>query len=231
MTGSFVNVNAFQGLLGVGQIMQPNNMIRQLADRLASSETANPATEADLFTLSPTADMMRQFLNTDLTEEGERGEMDLTGLAQLKQRGEMLSGMLRMKLKSFESNLISSMKSAGLDPTESMELKDGKDGLFLQNDSPDKNALERLFKDKDSLRSEFQDIARLASLVGLLDQLGGSNKSEMNPFGGDAGVSAATRYARQSQPTPTETVRNDPKPSEARFVFRFLQDGSSYTFK
>lgn len=211
MIGSASNINSFQNVFGVQKGLSPN----QLASALKGQD---PATGADLLTLSPTANMLQQFLSMDVQNEGRSAESDLTGLEQLKQRGEMLSNILQMKLKNFESNLITSMKSAGVDPSQTMEMKAGDNGPLLMNDMPNKEAIQNLLKNNDSLNGQFQEISNMAGILGMLQQLGNSTTATANGLGG---FGSAAQYARQTQAAE--------KRPEAEFVLRVMQGSASYT--
>lgn len=218
MIGSASGINAFQQILGMQNGMTPNRTATPLGN-------INPlAGGMDQFMLSATSNMMQQLLDTDI-KEGERGEIDLGSLEQLKQRGDLLANMLQSKLKGFESNLIAGMKSAGLDPTESMELKDGSNGLTLLNELPNKEDFQQFFRENGALKDQFQEIARLADLVGMIQQIGNYAGSLQKTT--SIASNPAAQYAQQSQPeAPAPEKRTG-----AEFVLRVMQGNASYTFQ
>jgi len=218
MLGSTSQINSFMNVFGV----QPGLSMDQAAKMIS---TVKPNHAADSVTISPSANMMQQLLNMELQNpdgSSELGELDLTGLAQLKQRGDMLANMLQVKLKSFESNLINGMKAAGLDPSQDMSMKNGDDGLSLMNDIPNKESVQNFLQQSDKLKGQFQEIAQFANILDALQQFGpgiGSGTS------GHAGILPATQYTQQSQP-----VRPEKRP-DAEFVVRVMQGSASYSFE
>ena len=168
----------------------------------------------DQFMLSPSAEALRHFLNQ--TEDGKSDSDDtLSGLELLKQNGELLAGVLQSKLKNFEANLTSTLQNVGLNPTQTMTMQQGIDGLLLTNTPPDKEQITKLLGKDGSLAKEFQELSRLAELLGSLQQAGSSTA---------AATTAATRYAQQSQTTAK------PNP-DARFVLNVMQGNVSFSFE
>lgn len=218
MIGSASGINAFQQILGMQNASTSNRATTPLGN-------INPLSGGvDQFMLSATSNMMQQLLNTDI-QEGQRGEIDLGSLEQLKQRGDLLANMLQSKLKSFESNLIAGMKSAGLDSTQAMDLKDGSNGLTLLNELPNKDDFQKFFRENGALKDQFQEIARLADLVGMLQQIGNYAGSLQKTS--SVVSNPAAQYAQQSHPnTPAPEKR-----SGAEFVLRVMQGNASYTFQ
>lgn len=216
MIGSASNINHYLNLFGVQKGLSP--------EKPASAASGQSSGAADVLTLSPTADMLRQFLGMDLQgTDAQPGESDLTGLAQLKQHGDMLSNMLQLKLRNFESHLVSSMKSAGLDPSRSMEIKDDAEGLSLLGDRPDQAPLQKLLGENALLQGQFREIGHLAGVLEALQQVGASSGVSTNPL---AGIGSAARYAQQS----TQARGAEPRP-EAEFVLRVMEGRASYTFE
>jgi hypothetical protein len=215
MLGSASNINSYPNVFGIQQGLSAE----QLAKTLASSK---PKGAADAVTISPSANMMQQLLNMEIQGNGtaENSEVDLTGLAQLKQRGDMLASMLQLKMKNFESNLISGIKGAGLDPAQEINLKEGDDGLNLTDNLQNKEEIQKLLKNGSSLHGEFQDISNMANILEALSQLGPDQNS------GLAGVSSAARYAQQSN-----QVRPLEKRSDAEFVLRVAPGDTSFSFE
>ena len=145
--------------------------------------------------------------------EAGTGELDLMGLAQLKQRGEMLASMLQLKMKNFESQLTANVQGTGL-PMQGMNIKDGDDGLQLMGDMPNKEALQSAL---GGLQGEFSDIARLAEVLNMLQRLGPDNVT--------AGLSAAAQYAQQS------LADRSVKRPESDFILQVMQSGMSFAFE
>ena len=214
------------GISHIGSIMNMVGMTKDLASNMMpqTSGAAKAGFETDLLSLSPMANILQQLADMDLQEPGERGELDLGGLAQLKQRGEMLANMLKMKLKNFESGLVSGMKDAGLNPSQDMSLKNGDQGLFLLNDLPDKNAIEMHLKSNGKLQEQFKELSQMANILEMLGQIdsgGGTGRRT-----GMTQAVPAAQYAQQSQQTkPTE------KRTEAEFVVNVLSGNVSYAFE
>lgn len=216
MIGSTSMINKYAGMFGV----QKNPTTPPIGKADASG---NSGFNADLLTLSPTANMLQQFLSMDVQGHNERGEIDLTGLEQLKQRGEMLSNILQMKLKNFESNLISSMKSAGLNPSQDMDLKNGDDGLLMMNDGPNQASIQNFLNSnaKGKLGEQFQEIVRLATLLNTVQQSSSQGISPNIPQNGAAGA-----YAQQSQP-----LKLPGRSQDGEFVMRVQEGTASYAFE
>ncbi|MDR2116542.1 MAG: hypothetical protein LBP87_09185 [Planctomycetaceae bacterium] len=180
----------------------------------------------DSVTISPTANMMQQLLNMELqnpNNTSESGELDLTGLAQLKQRGEMLANMLQVKLKNFESNLITGMKSAGLDWTQDMNMKNGDNGLLLMNDIPNKEPVQNFLQNNDELKGQFQELAQFANILETLQQLGSDTGSKTTH---PAVIPPAAQYTQQSQP-----VRSEKQQPDAGFIVHIMRGQTSYSFE
>jgi hypothetical protein len=146
--------------------------------------------------------------------EADGSEMDFVGLAQLKQRGDMLANMLQLKMKNFESNLMTNVQGAGL-PNQEMHIKNGDEGLSLLGDMPDKESIQNLL---GNMQGEFTDIARLAEVLNLLQQVG--------PDSLPAGLSSAAQYAQQSM-----LERSSVKRPETDFVMHIAQSGTSFSFE
>ena len=194
--------------------------MEHLAKTLTS--TAKQSIPTDSVTISSSATMLQNFLNAEMQSGGDSadlGELDLVGLAQLKQRGEMLASMLQLKMKNFETNLMSNVQGAGLNMQE-MHIKNGDDGLSLLGDMPDKASLQNAI---GGLQGEFSDIARLAEVLNMLQQMGPDNGLG-GAFGG--ALSSAAQYAQQSS-----LDRSSVKRPDADFVMHILQSGSSFTFE
>jgi len=216
MLGATSSINSYTNVFGI----QPGQPPEQLAQTLAG--TSKRQMPADTVTISSSANMLQQFLNADMQESGDAGtgELDLMGLAQLKQRGEMLASMLQLKMKNFESHLSANIQGAGL-PMQEMNIKGGDDGLLLMGDMPNKEALQNAL---GGLQGEFMDISRLAEVLNMLQQLGPDNAA--GELSGFAGLSSAAQYAQQSLPD-----RSAVKRPEADFILHMMQSGMSFSFE
>ena len=171
----------------------------------------------DQFQLSPSAKAIQQLLSQ--TEDGKNDpDNALSGLEVLKQSGEMLAGLLQSKLKNFQTDLTSTLQAAGLNPAQTMTMQQGVDGLLLTNAPTDKDQMTKLLGKDGQLSTQFQEISRLAELLGMLQQSGTNT---------GAGTTAAARYAQQSQLT-AGTAKPNP---DARFVLNVMQGSASYSFE
>lgn len=214
MLGATSSINNYPNVFGI----QSGQSAEQLAQTLASASGRMPSAGSmptDTITISSSANMLQQFLNTEMqgSDGAQAAENDLMGLAQLKQRGDMLASMLQLKMKNFESQLTENVKGAGL-PLQNMSIKGGDDGLLLMGDMPNKEALQSAL---DGMKGEFSDIARLAEVLNTLKQLGPEKVA--------AGLSAAAQYAQQSL--------NDKsvKKPDSDFVMQVMESGMSFTFE
>jgi hypothetical protein len=211
MLSSTSSINPYTNIVGT-----PSG---QSVEQLAKTLTRSMPT--DSVTISSSAAMLQQFLNSEMgggEATADLGELDLVGLAQLKQRGEMLASMLQLKLKNFESNLMATMKGAGM-PMQDMDLKNGDDGLMLLGEMPDKEMIQKTL---GGLQGEFTDMARLAEVLNMLQQLGPETKE----FSKLAGLSSAAQYAQQSLPD-----RSSVKRPENDFVLHMSSSGTSFAFE
>ena len=212
MLGATSLINNYSNVFGA----QPGQPMEQLAKTLIA--TAKKGQSADCVTISSSAAMLQQFLNADMQGGGistDPGELDLVGLAQLKQRGEMLASMLQLKMKNFESNLIANVQGAGL-PMQEMHLKNGEDGLSLLGEMSNKDSIQNIL---GGLQEEFMDIAKLAEVLNMLQHMGPDNLVS-------ALSTAATQYAQQSSPD-----RSSVKRPENDFILHVMQSGTSFTFE
>ena len=209
MIGATSLINNYSGVFGA----QSGLSVEQLAKTLTAG---TPAAPGDSVTISSSAAILQQFLNSEMKGSNateDEGEIDLLGLAQLKQHGDMLASMLQLKLKNFESSLMENVKGVGL-PMQDMDIKNGDDGLLLMGDMPNKETIQNLI---GNLQGEFSDIARLAEVLNMLQQMGPDNIA--------AGLSSAAQYAQQSLPDRTSVKR-----PEADFIMHILQSGTSFSF-
>jgi hypothetical protein len=212
MINSTSSINNYPNIFSI----QSGQSLEQLANTLTN--TAKLAMPADSVTISSSATALQQFLNSEMQggeTSSEMGEMDLMGLAQLKQRGEMLASMLQLKMKNFESHLISSVQGAGLS-MQNMDIKNGDDGLLLMGEMQNKEAFQNVI---GGLQGEFMDISRLANVLNMLQQLGPDNMVS-------ALSSVAAQYAQQSLPEKTSVKRQ-----EGDFVMHVMPSGSSFSFE
>jgi hypothetical protein len=237
MLGSTSQINNFMNMFGVqsGLSMEkiaPMSGVAQVRHdgKVNRSGKTNPielaANPIDSITISPTANTIRQFLNMELQnaeQSSETAELDLTGLAQLKQRGDMLANMLQVKLKNFETNLITGMKSVGLDTMQDMTMKNGGDGLLLMNDLPNKESIQSFLQNNSKLKEQFQEIAQFANILETLQQLGSNTGMKTVNH---ALIPPAVQYTRQSQP-----IRSEPQPPNAGFVLHIMRGQASYSFE
>lgn len=211
MLSSTSSINNYSNIFGV----QSGQTLAQLAQTLTTN--AKQGMSADSVTISSSAAMLQQFLNTE-TQGGETsaevGDMDMMELAQLKQQGEMLASMLQLKMKNFESNLTTNVQGAGL-PMQEMHLKNGNEGLALLGDMPNKESLQNAFS---GLQGEFTDIARLAEVLNMLQQMGPNNITD--------GLSSAAQYAQQSVLDKSSVQR-----PAADFTLHVLPSGTSFSFE
>ena len=211
MLGSTSSINNYPNVFGV----QSGQSLEQLAQTLTA--TSKQSIPTDSVTISSSAAMLQQFLNSEMQGGGtsaDIGEMDLMGLTQLKQRGEMLASMLQLKMKNFESNLMSNVQGAGL-PMQEMHLKNGDEGLSLLGDMPNKEAIQQALS---GMQGEFADIARLAEVLNMLQQMGPDNAA--------AGFSSAAQYAQQSL-----LDRSSVERPETDFMLHVTQTGASFSFE
>ena len=210
MLGSTSSINTYPNAFGI----QSGQSIEQLAKTLTA--TATQKMSGDSVSISSSANMLQQFLNSEMQggNSTDIGELDLIDLAQLKQRGDMLASMLQLKMKNFESHLTANMKGAGL-PMQDMNIKDGDDGMLLMGEMPNKEILQNML---GGLQGEFTDIARLAEVLNMLQQIGPDNIA--------TGLSSAAQYAQQSLPD-----RSSVKRPETDFILHVMQSGTSFSFE
>ena len=212
MVGTASIINNYSNVFGV----QSGQSIEQLTQTLTSATAQGQP--PDSVTFSSSAMMLQQFLNAEMQGGGngaDPGELDLLGLAQLKQRGEMLANMLQLKMKNFESHLMSNVQGAGL-PMQEMHLKNGDDGLSLLGEMPDKESFQNAL---GGLQGEFLDISRLAEVLNMLQQMGPDNMIS-------ALSASAAQYAQQSS-----LDRSSAKRPEGDFVMHLMQSGTSFSFE
>ena len=209
MLGSTSSINNYPNIFGI----QSGQSVEQLAQTL--SAVAQQKMPTDSFSISSSANMLQQLLHSEMGDNSaDADNLDLAGLAQLKQQGDMLASMLQLKMKNFESSLMANVQGAGL-PVQEMHLKNGDDGLSLLGDMPNKESLQNLL---GGMQGEFTDIARLAEVLTMLQQMGPDNIA--------AGLSSAAQYAQQSLPD-----RSSVKRPENDFILHVMPAGTSFSFE
>ena len=211
MLGATSSINNYPNIFGIQTGLSMDN----LAQTLTATQSPLPM---DSVTISSSANMLQQFLNAEMQGSGSAadiGDLDLMGLAQLKQRGEMLASMLQLKMKNFESHLVSNVQGAGL-AMQNMDIKNGDDGLLLMGDMPNKDAFQNILS---GLQGEFTDISRLAEVLHMLQQMGPDNMVS-------ALSSAAAQYAQHSLPEKSAVKR-----PETDFIMHIMQSGTSFSFE
>jgi hypothetical protein len=230
MLGSTSQINNFMNMFGVQQGLSPEQVAKMSGTsqvrhdgKVNRNAKTNPI---DSVTISPTANSIQQLLNMELQnsdQSSETAELDLTGLAQLKQRGDMLANMLQVKLKNFETNLITGMKSSGLETMQEMEMKKGDNGLLLMNDLPNKESIQSFLQNNSQLKEQFQEIAQFANILETLQQLGSDTGAKTV---NRAIIPPAVQYTQQSQP-----LRSEPQRPDANFVLHIMRGQTSYSFE
>jgi len=213
MLGSTSLINNYPNIFGV----QSGQPLAQLAQTLTTN--AKQGASADTVTISSSAAMLQQFLHTEMQGgeiSADDGDSDMMELVQLKQHGEMLASMLQLKMKNFEASLTANVQGAGL-PMQDMHLKNGDDeGLSLLGDMPNKEQIQNVL---GGLQGQFTDIARLAEVLNMLQQMGPNTVM-------DGLSSAAAHYAQQSALDKSSTPR-----SANNFILHVLQSGTSFSFE
>ena len=211
MIGATSIINQYSNVFGV----QSGQSFEQFAQKLTS--TVKQGMPVDTVEFSPSAMMLQQFLSSDISgsgNSGDPGELDLLGLTQLKQRGEMLASMLQLKMKNFESRLTSNIQGAGL-PMQDMDLKNGDDGLLLMGEMQNKEAFQNALS---GLQGEFAEISQLAGILNLLQHLAPDNAMS-------AMAAAAAQYAQQA------SLDRSNNRSEGDFVMHVASSGTSFSFE
>ncbi|MDR2641921.1 MAG: hypothetical protein LBC74_03930 [Planctomycetaceae bacterium] len=219
MSHTIPNVSSFLNML----IPQRENI--HTKQEISQTNTNSTNTNTDSLTLSPTLNALQQFLSmNDSTNNNGQDELNMSSLERLKQQGEMLASMLQMKLKNFESNLISSMKNAGINQTTPIDIKNDPNGLSIVNDIPDKQNIQNLLQNDNNLQNQFQDIARLTTLLDTVRQLNNNNNVQNNILS-----EAGAKYAQLAQQT-TNNQQNNFRKNESDFILHILESNSSSMF-
>ena len=205
-TSSISNVNVLHQLTGSASLPGSGRGIVPVRSNSSG---------ADQFQLSPTATLLQQFLSQ--TDDKGDDDNSMSGLELLKQQGELLAGVLQSKLKNFETNLATTMKAEGIDPTQPMSMQQGVDGLLLTNAPSNKEQITKLLGKDTPLSEQFREISQLAELLGSLQLPETYNATAST---------VAARYAQQSQPPGVAKPAAD-----ARFVVSVMQGNASYSFE
>lgn len=185
----------------VGMIQ--NLIAPKKGDSLAKPTDASPnsAVLGDRFTLSPDGQKTLQFLDSENAGNHD-SEMDLSGIYDMKQRGEMLSQMLQMKMQNFQGDFLNQMKTSGIDASLPIDLEKGADGnLQVSGDHPEKGVIDQFLAGDEKLSQKFDEISDLSGLLKIVQSVSGEMNT--NPF------SSFAAYAKQSQPVESnKTVGN-----------------------
>lgn len=267
MLGSSMPISMLQNMMGAGQNNIQNNMMSaQLAAAMQSAampkSTSTQAANADTVTISMSANMLQQFLNSEMQGTDRTvGEGDWTALSQIQQQGEMLSTLIKSKLKGFESNLIGSMKSGGFDPSQSMSLKDGGENGLLLDGAMQNDPFQQFLSKNNQLQNQFQEVSQLVDALNSLQQITASlpkqngmnlasvlqnaanakqsadsttTEGKVAPPAADALTpNAAAVSAKYAKQSQVSSPIGSPaqKQPGAQFVLRFMQGKTSYAYE
>ncbi|MDR3110253.1 MAG: hypothetical protein LBU65_11295 [Planctomycetaceae bacterium] len=135
-------------------------------------------------------------LNLEMGQSGNGGDnaTGMEGINDLKQRGQMMASVLKMKIDGFQQNLLKTLKSNGVDVSKPATVQDGGEaGMLLDNAHPDADKIKSLLQD-EGLQSQFKEMSKMFELVQGLGQIGN------NPTGAQS-FSPANIYQQHSQPT------------------------------
>ena len=176
----------------------------------------------DQVSISLAAQKTQMFLNNEMSGGVSQDlEMDLYGIESLKQRGEMLSQMLQMKLDKFHGEFLDQLKTMGISTDQPIDLKKGADGnLLVAGEHPDQARINQFLAGNDDLAKKFDELSKLAGMTQILHSV--ENQSN-NPF-----ASVAALYSRQSQSDPTA---DSSKISSERFQLSIAESGASYNWE
>ncbi|MGL6194184.1 MAG: hypothetical protein ACRC2T_05115 [Thermoguttaceae bacterium] len=217
LSGANQLVGLVQGLLS-SKKSQPQNNVQENSN-ISNPNTTNP--QQDLFTLSPSGLRTQQFLNSEMygsDANGSGGELDLAAIGNLKQRGEMLSQMLQVKLQSFQSDFMQKMNAAGVDTSKPIDLQKNDAGnLLVANDHPDKAQIDQILAENPEFAGKFQELSKTAAMSQAL--LAAAADKSSNPFS-----SIASLYAKQSQDT------NQSKSAGTQFQLQINETAATYSF-
>jgi len=176
----------------------------------------------DQVSFSLAAQKAQMFLNNEMSGGVSQDlEMDLYGIESLKQRGEMLSQMLQMKLDKFHGEFLDQLKTMGIDTHQPVELKKGADGnLLVAGNHPDQARINQFLAGNDDLTKKFDELSKLAGLTQVLHSVADQSN---NPF-----ASVAALYSRQSQPDPAVDTS---KISAERFQLSISETTASFNWE
>lgn len=264
MLGSSMPIPMLQNMMGAGQNnIQNNLMSMQLANTMqAAANNKMSASGSDTVTISMSANMLQQLLNNEMQgTDRAGGEGDWTALAQIQQQGEMLSTLIKSKLKGFESSLISSMKSSGFDPAQTMSLKDGGDNGLLLSGAMQNDPFQQFLSKDNQLQNQFQEVSQLVDALNSLQQItaslpkqNGMNLASVlqNVTNAKQSVSSTIPESKAALPNADSLTPNAAavsakyakqsqvssqigpavqKQSGAQFVLRFMQGKASYAYE
>ncbi|MDR2171802.1 MAG: hypothetical protein LBP59_16785 [Planctomycetaceae bacterium] len=218
MSNSIQNVGSFLNML----TSQHNDIHTKQMPLPINPNPINSYT--DTLTLSPTLNSLQQFLSVnDANNNNNNGqeELSLSSLEQLKQQGDMLASMLKMKLKNFESNLMTSMKNAGIEQTTPLDIKNDQNGLNVINNAPNKQIIQNLLQNNGNFKNQFQEIAKLSTLINAVQQLNNTQNNNISEAG--------AKYAQFSQQN-TINSNNNQRKNESDFILHILESESSTMF-
>ncbi|MDR1480933.1 MAG: hypothetical protein LBJ00_18565 [Planctomycetaceae bacterium] len=215
MSTTIPNVQSFLNIIAT----QRDNLHPKQENNTPKINT-NTTNSIDTLTLSPTLNTLQQFLSmNDTNNDNSQDELNMSSLEQLKQQGDILANMLQMKLKGFESDLLASMKKTGIEQVAPMDIKNDTDGLNIVNDVPNKQILQNLLQNTGKFKEQFQEIARLSTLINTVQQLGNNNNTLSE---------ASAKYAQFSKQN-TNNIDN-PRRNESDFTLRVLESNMSSMF-
>ena len=179
------------------------------------------ATAGDQISISLAAQKAQAFLNSEMAGDKDP-EMDLAGIDNLKQRGEMMAQMLQMKLDKFQGDFLNQVKAAGISTDQPIDLKKGPDGnLLVAGNHPEKSQIEQLLAGNEDLVKKFEEISKLAGLTTILQSVQTDNSS--NPF-----ANIAALYGKQSQGASNVDTS---KISSDRFQLSVAESGAAYNWE
>jgi hypothetical protein len=188
---------------------------------IQTTQTNPTITNVDTITLSPSLNALQQFLSMNDSNNNNQDELNMTSLEKLKQQGEMIANMLQMKLKNFESDLITSMKNVGIDQSNPIDIKNDQNKLNIVNDIPNKQIIQNLLQN-NNFKNQFQEITRLTSLLDTAKQLENNNtQNNILP-------EAIAKYAQLTQQTTNQ--QNNNRKNEADFILHILESDTSSMF-
>ena len=177
----------------------------------------------DQISISLAAQKAQMFLNHEISGgDSNDPEMDMMGIENLKQRGEMLSQMLQMKLDKFHGDFLDQLKAAGIDADMPVDLKKGPDGnLLVAGEHPEQAKINQMLAGNDDLAKKFDEISKLAGLTQIIQSA--QTDQSNNPF-----ANIAALYSKQSQATPAADTS---KISAERFQLSLDESAASFNWE